>query len=64
MTLRKKILILVDLLKKTEYNANITETEIKVSSITEFSSTAALNAVENKIANASNLVNKKVMIQK
>ena len=64
MTLRKKILILVDLLKKPEYNANITETEIKVSSITEFSSTAALNAVENKIANASNLVNKKVMIQK
>ena len=55
-----KFQILVDLLKKTDYNAKISETEGKVSSITGLDTTAALTTVENKIPNISNLVKKRL----
>ena len=46
------------LVKKTDYNAKITEIEGKVSSITGLATTAALIAVENKIHDVRNLVQK------
>ena len=45
-------------IKKTDYNAKITEMEGKIPSITGSSTTAALNAVENKIPDDYNLVKK------
>ena len=54
----KKFLILVDLLKKTDYNAKITEKEGKIPSITGLAATSALTAIENKIPCVSNLVKK------
>ena len=51
-------LILLDLLKKTDYNARIKDIEGKMPSITNLASTAALNAVENNLPNVSNLVKK------
>ena len=62
MTLTKKYLIFVDLLK-TDYNAKISEIEGKIYGIAGLAATAALTAVENKIPNISNLVkNKQIMI--
>ena len=55
----KKFLILVDLLKKTDYNAAATELENKIASISGSDTSSALNAIENEIANVSNLVKKK-----
>ena len=43
------------LLKKTDYTAKITEIKGKIPSLTGLATTIALSAVENKIANASNL---------
>ena len=43
------------LLKKTDYTAKITEIKDKIPSLTGLATTKALSAVENKIANASNL---------
>ena len=48
-------LIRVDFFKKTDYDNKIDETEGKVSSITGLATTAAVNAVENKIPNVSYL---------
>ena len=53
----KKFLILC--LKKTDYNANITEIEGKIPSISGLPTTTTLTAVENKIPNDSNIVKKK-----
>ena len=64
MTLTKKYLMLIDLLKK-EYNTNITETVGKIPSITGLPTITELTAVENKITCVSNLVRKKTdMMQK
>ena len=52
----KNHLILVDLLKKTDYNAKITEIESKILSITSLATNAVLTAVENKKSNDRNLV--------
>ena len=41
-------MILVNLLKKTDYNANITELESKISSITGLATTDTLTAVEKR----------------
>ena len=60
MTPTKKYLILVDLLKKTDNNTMITEIEGKIPSITVLTTTAVLNAIENKIINVSNIVKKKL----
>ena len=46
------------LVKKTDYNATITDIEGRVHSITGLATTVALNTVENKIPNVSNLVKK------
>ena len=51
----KKYLILVDLLKKTDYNTKMTETEVKIPSVTGLATASALNAVDNKIPDVSNL---------
>ena len=58
MTLPRKYLLLVDLLKKTDYNAMITEIEDEIATINGLVTTAVLNAVENKISNVGNLVKK------
>ena len=46
------------LLKKTDYNAKITEIEDKIPSISGLSTNAALPAAENKIPNIRTLVKK------
>ena len=46
------------LVKKTDYNAKITEIEGKIPSISGLARNTALTAVENKIPNISNLVKK------
>ena len=52
------------LLKKTDYNAKITEIEGKIPIVSGLATNAALTAVENKILNISNLVKKQIMVQK
>ena len=47
----------MDLLKK-DYNTKITETESKILSISGLATNAALTAVENEIADVSNLLKK------
>ena len=44
------------LVKKTDYDAKISETESKIPSITGLVTNSALTAVENKIPDISNLV--------
>ena len=44
------------IVKKTDYNAKITEIEDKTPSITGLATTASLTTVENKIPKVSNLV--------
>ena len=50
----KKFLILVDLLKKTDYNPKISEIESKMPSISGLATTSLLIAVKNKIPDVSN----------
>ena len=45
--------------KKTDYNARITEIEGKIPHITGLATTAALTGVENKILSVSNFIKKK-----
>ena len=54
----KKFLILVDLLKKADYNAKIIEIEGKIPRISGLATNAALTAFENEIPDVSNLVKK------
>ena len=54
----KKFLILVNLLKKTDLYAKITELEGKIPSISGLATNCTLTAVENKIPDVSSLVNK------
>ena len=61
----KKILILVNLLKKAVFNAKITEIESQMPRITSLATTDALTTVINEIPDVSNLVKKKhIMMQK
>ena len=53
-----------DLVKKTDFNAKITEVEGKIPNITGLATSSALTAVENKIPNVSSLVKKQTMTQK
>ena len=55
---RIKFLILVVLLKKTDYNTKIADIEGAVSNVTNLATKTALTSVENKISNVSNLVRK------
>ena len=59
----KKYLILPDLLKKTDYSANIFETESEIYSISGLATITALTSVKNKIPNVNNLVRKQIMTQ-
>ena len=51
----KKISDISRLVKKTDYNAKISEMEGKIPSITGLATFAALTTVKNKIPNVSNL---------
>ena len=53
-----KFLILVVLLKKTDYNTKITEIKGKIPDISNLATKTALTTVENKIPSVSNLVKK------
>ena len=48
----------MDLLKKTDFNAKVTDVESKTPNINGLATTAALTAVKNKILDASNFVKK------
>ena len=61
---KKRFQMLVDLLKKTDYNAKITEIESRIPSISGLATTSALTVVESKIPDVSNLVKKQIMTQK
>ena len=54
----QKILDSSGLVRKTDYNAKITEIEDKIPSISGLGTNTALTAVENKIPNVNNLVKK------
>ena len=54
----KKILDASGLVIKTDYNAKITDIEGKIPSITSLATTAALNAVNDKMSNVCNLLKK------
>ena len=50
--------MLVVLLRKTDYNAKITEIEGKIPDISNLATKTALTDVENKIPSVSNLIKK------
>ena len=52
------LLILVDLIKKTDYNAKIKDINDKIPSITNLATTDALTALEDKILDVSDLAKK------
>ena len=54
----KKITDVSDLVKKTDFNATITEVEGKIPSITGLATSSALTAIENNIPDVNNLVKK------
>ena len=60
----KKIPDANSLVKETELNAEITEIEGKIPSITGLATNSALIAVENKIPDVSSLVKRHIIIQK
>ena len=60
---KRKNLILVDLLKKTDCNAKITKIEDKIPSISGLATSAALTVVKNNMPNVNNLVKKRIMTQ-
>ena len=55
---KKRLLILVGLLKETNYNAKISDIEIKIPSIGGLDTTSSLTAVENKMPDLNSLVKK------
>ena len=58
----ESFLILVDLLKKTDYKAKITEIESKISTISGLVTNSALTAVENKMTDISTLAKMQIMM--
>ena len=46
------------MVKKTDFNAKVTEIENKIPSISDLATNSALTAVENKIPDVSSLVKK------
>ena len=52
------------LVKKTDFNAKITEIVSKIPSISSLATSGALYAVENKIPDVNSLVKKKIMMEK
>ena len=59
LAIEKKIPDTSRLVEKTDYNAKITKIETKIPSISGLATTSALNGVENKITDVTNLVKKK-----
>ena len=55
---KKRFVIQVHLLQKTDFNSKITEIEGKIPSITGLDINAVLTAVKNKISDVSSLVQK------
>ena len=53
-----------DLVKKTNYNAKITEIEGKIPSISGLATNAQLTAVENKITNIPELTQKSLKLKR
>ena len=53
-----------DIVKKTDYNAKITEIEGKIPSVSGFATNSALAAVHNIIPNISKFVKKQIITQK
>ena len=60
----KKIPDVSDFVNKTDFNAKITEVEVKIPNITGLTASSALIAVENNIPDVSSLVKKQNMTQK
>ena len=60
----KKDPTLMNLLRKTDYNAKITEIESNIPSTKGLATCSILNAIENKIPNISDQVKKQILIQK
>ena len=58
MVQKRRFLVRVIQLEKTDLNPKITEIENKIPSIIGLATNSALTAVENKIPNLSNLVTK------
>ena len=58
LELEKKIPDTSKLVKKSDYNAKVSETEGKIPSISGLATTPALTAVENEIRSVINLVKK------
>ena len=58
----KKIPNISKLVKKTDYNSQITDIESKIPIITGLAPTASLTSVENKIPNVSDVVEKTMLI--
>ena len=52
------------LVKKTDFNAKVTEIEGKIPSISGLATNSALTAVENKIPDVSSLVKRQTITQK
>ena len=61
--LKKNILTLVDLKKKTDFNAKISKIESKIPSTNGIPTNAKLTGVENKTPKIYNSVKKQVMMQ-
>ena len=60
----KKITDVSGLIKKTDFNAKVTEIEGKIPSIIGLATNSALTAVENKIPDVSSLVKRQTTTQK
>ena len=60
----KKVPDISDLVRKTDFNAKITEVEGIIPSITGLGTNSALTTIENKILDVSSSVKKKITIQK
>ena len=60
----KKISVNSRLVKKTDYDAKITETEIRILSISDLDANAALTGVESKIIDIISLIKKQILMKK
>ena len=60
----KKIPVNSRLVKKRDYDAKITETEIRILSISDLDANAALTGVESKIIDIISLIKKQILMKK
>ena len=64
LTILKKVPSNLNSFNNTDYDTRIRDVEVKIPSITNLATTAALTAVESKIPNISDLVERNHMMQK